>query len=54
MILNIRESKIGRAIKKLEDSYADPIALGAAFYRKHCTVCHGADLKGNPPTHPGI
>ncbi len=39
---------------KSKDTYAEPIKLGAALYRSHCTVCHGADLKGNPPVHPSL
>lgn len=39
---------------KMEDTYFEPVEMGAALYRSHCTVCHGADLKGNPPVHPSL
>ncbi|WP_194777948.1 family 16 glycoside hydrolase [Pararhodonellum marinum] len=47
-------NKLIEVRNKLEDTYSEPIELGAALYSKHCTVCHGADLKGNPPTHPPL
>nr|MBI1232490.1 DUF1080 domain-containing protein [Cytophagales bacterium] len=36
------------------DTYTDPLELGAVLYQTQCTICHGADLKGNPPVHPSL
>lgn len=38
----------------LADAYSDPLELGAVLYQNQCTICHGADLKGNPPVHPSL
>jgi quinoprotein glucose dehydrogenase len=39
---------------KMVGDFDDPIELGAALYQHQCTVCHGNDLKGNPPVHPSL
>ncbi len=31
-----------------------PLQLGQTLYQKNCSVCHGADLKGNPPVYPSL